>query len=235
MARKSKRPARKTAAAPRLRANATETPRERIVSAFMGLLAENPFEQIGLADVASRAGVTLSELREEFGSLLAILGAHVKEIDRIVLDGVDPDLAEEPARERLFDVLMRRLEALTPYRAAIRSLTRSAMRNPGLAFALNGLAVRSQRWMLTAANIDNLGTKGLMRAQGLAVLFACALRTFVDDDDPNLSRTMAELDRELERGQRWSGFLDDVCSVPASCLRRGRRRRGRHRDEAAAA
>src|SRR5687767_13601247 len=157
MARKSapKRAARKRPAAQRAspRPSAGEGARARIIAAFMALLAENPFEQIGLADVASRAGVSLSELREEFGSLLAILGAHVKDIDRIVLDGVDPDLAEEPARERLFEVLMRRLEALTPYRASIRSLTRSAMRHPSLAFALNGLAVGSQRWMLTAANI----------------------------------------------------------------------------------
>ena len=233
MARKSKRPARKTAAPPR--PNPTESPRERIVAAFMGLLAENPFEQIGLADVAARAEISLSALREEFGSLLAILGAHVKEIDRIVLDGVDPDLAEEPARERLFDVLMRRLEALTPYRAAIRSLTRSAMRNPGLAFALNGIAVGAQRWMLTAANINTAGTKGVLRAQGLAVLFACVLRVFAEDDDPSLSRTMAELDRELERGQRWSGFLDDVCEIPTACVRRSRRRRGRDRDDAVAA
>jgi AcrR family transcriptional regulator len=160
------------------------SPRQRIVAALMALLAENPIEQIGLSDVAARAGVSLSELRNEFGSLLAILAAHVKEIDRIVLDGIDASLAEEPARERLFDVLMRRLEALAPYRAAVRSLMRSAVRHPSLGFALNGLAVRSQRWMLTAANIDSAGPKGMVRAQGLALLFGCVLRTFVDDDPP---------------------------------------------------
>ena len=62
-------------------------------------------------------------------------------------------MAEEPPRERLFDVLMRRLEALAPYKDAVRSLMRSARRNPGLALALNGMALRSQRWMLTAAGI----------------------------------------------------------------------------------
>jgi AcrR family transcriptional regulator len=244
MARKSvpkrqprKRPAPSRAKMPRTRApriDANESPRARIIGAFMGLLAENPFEQIELAEVASRADVSLSELRDEFGSLMGIVGAHIKEIDRVVLDGVDPDLAEEPARERLFDVLMRRLEVLTPHRAALRSLSRSAMCNPGLAFAFNGLAVRSQRWMLTAADIDSSGPKGFLRAQGLALLFACVLRTFIDDDDPNLSRTMAALDKELERGQRWSGFLDDVCSIPKNVLRRGGRRR-RGREEAAAA
>ena len=76
----------------------------------MALLAEHRFEQIGLAEVAGRAGIKLSQLRAEFGSTLAILAAHIKDIDRTVLAGGDADMAEEPARERLFDVLMRRLE-----------------------------------------------------------------------------------------------------------------------------
>ena len=62
-----------------------------------------------------------------------------------------------PPRERLFDVLMRRLEILAPHREAVRSLLRSARRNPPLALALNGLAVRSQQWMLTAAGIERIG------------------------------------------------------------------------------
>ena len=79
--------------------------------------------------------------------------------------------------------LMRRIEAMAPYREATRSLLKSASCNPGLALALNGLAVRSQHWMLTAADIDAAGPRGAIRAQGLAALFAQVLRTWVDDDD----------------------------------------------------
>jgi hypothetical protein len=150
-----------------------------------------------------------------------------------VLSGGDADMAEEPPRERLFDVLMRRLEVLDGHKAAVRSLARSAMCNPGLALALNGLAVRSQQWMLTAADISAAGPKGMLRAQGLALLFAQVLRSWVDDDDDN-ARTMAALDRALARGQRWSGFLDDVCRIPA-CVGRARRRRRGSEDEAVAA
>ena len=104
--------------------------------------------------------------------------------------------------------------------------TDAASRNPGLTFALNGLAVRSQQWMLTAADISASGPKGMLRAQGLAMLFASVLRTFVDDDDPGQARTMAALDRALARGQRWSGFLDDLCGIPGRiCGTRARRRR----------
>ena len=64
-----------------------DPPRERIIEAFMALLAEKPIEQIGFAEIAERAGVTLAELRGEFGSPLAILAAHIKELDRKVLAG----------------------------------------------------------------------------------------------------------------------------------------------------
>jgi len=226
MARKPTRPAKAAAsAAPR----SGNTERDRIIAAFMALLAEKPIEQIGFAEIATRAGVSLSELRNTFGSTISILAAHMKEIDRVVLAGGDADMAEEPPRERLFDVLMRRIEALAPHKAAVRSLARSASRNPGLALALNGLAVRSQQWMLTAADIHASGPKGMMRAQGLALLFASVLRTWVNDDDPGLARTMAALDRALARGQRWSGFLDDVCRIPA-CVGRLRPRRRRDTD-----
>jgi len=209
--------------------------RERIIAAFMALLADKSIEQIGFAEIAKAAGVSLSELRGQFGSTLAMFAAQVKETDRAVLAGADDDMTEEPPRERLFDVLMRRLEVLEPHKAAVRSLTRSAMRNPGLAFALNGLAVRSQQWMLTAADIDAAGPRGMVRAQGLAVLFASVLRTWVDDDDPGLARTMATLDRALARGQRWSGFLDDVLRIPQRLGRRRRRRRDADDEGTAAA
>jgi AcrR family transcriptional regulator len=204
--------------------------RERIIAAFMALLGEAPIEQIGFAEIATRAGVSLAELRNAFGSKLAILAAHQKEIDRQVLAGIDADMAEEPPRERLFDVLMRRIEALTPHKAAVRSLIRSAGRNPGLALALNGLAARSQQWMMTAADIPASGPQGALRAQGLALLFASVLRTWLNDEDPGLARTMSALDRALARGQRLSGFLDDLCRIPASICRARPRRRRRDRD-----
>src|SRR5262245_30821026 len=167
MARKSKR--RRRVVPPQPPAP-VHSDREKIIGALMALLAERRFEQIGLAEVAGHAGLKLSQLRAEFGSTLAILAAHIKEIDRSVLAGGDVDMAEEPARERLFDVLMRRLEALAPYRDAVRSIMRSARRNPALAFALNAMAVRSQRWMLEAAGIGTAGPRGALPAPGAALM-----------------------------------------------------------------
>ena len=235
MARKSTRRKAPSRAAPRRKAAAPKRPaaantREAIIGAFMDLLSEKPFEQIGLADVATQADISLADLRQEFNSTLAILAGHVKMIDRAVLSGGDGDMADETARDRLFDVLMRRLEAMAPDRNALRSLLKSASRNPGLALALNAMAVRSQQWMLTAAGIPCAGPKGMIRAQGLAILFARVVMTFADDDDDN-TRTMAALDRALANGERYVTFLDGLCRfVPKP----GRGRRRRHMNDEAA-
>ena len=199
----------------------------------MALLGEHPFERIGLSEIAEQAAVSLADLRGEFSSKLAILAAEVKDLDRRVLSETAADMEEEPPRERLFDVLMRRLELLAAHKDAVRSLMRSARRDPPLALALNSMAVRSQQWMLTAAGISASGPKGMVRAQGLALLFARVLRTWVDDDDDN-TRTLAALDRELGRGQRFAGLLDELCRIPeAACAFRERLRgaRRRSRDE----
>jgi len=202
-------------------------PRNRIIDALMALLAEKRFEQISLGDVARQAGLGLADLRAEFSALPAILAAHSKMIDHKVLSADVSDMAEETPREKLFDVLMRRIEALTPHKAGLRSLLHSAARNPGLAMMLNALALRSLQFMLTAADIRVSGAKGVVRAQGLVLLYGRVLQTWVDDEDPGLARTMAALDRELERGARWSGFLDDLCCIPAILCRSGGRSRER--------
>jgi AcrR family transcriptional regulator len=231
MVRKPKRPTQTKAEPTPPRAGSD---RDKAVAALMELLAEQSFEDIGLAEVAGRAGIKLSQLRAEFGSTLAILGAHIKQIDNIVLDGGDADMAEETPRDRLFDVLMRRLEALAPYKDAVRSIMRTARRSPGLALALNAMAVRSQGWMLEAAGIGASGPRGALRAQGAALMFARVMTVWIDDDEEGLDRTMAALDRGLASAGRWDGFVGDLLSIPKCILRGPRRRRRRPADEGAA-
>jgi len=227
----AKRAARKTVRKPaprsaRTAASTLQTDREKIIAAFLAILEDKPFAAIGFDDIAQRSGLSLAQVRGEFASTFAVLAAYVKATDRAVLAQDMHDMSEEPARERLFDVLMRRLEVLAEQRDAVRSLLRSSRSNPPLALALNGLAVRSQKWMLTAAGINASGPRGMIRAQGLALLFASVLRTWVDDDDPGQARTMAALDRALGRGQRAVGLLGDLCAIPSRlCGLRSRRRR----------
>src|SRR4051812_12127902 len=114
MARKPQRPRQPAKERPAL-PPPVGTDRDKIAAAFMALLAEKRFEEIGFGEIAARSGLTLATCRGEFGSTLAIYAAHIKELDRKVLASGGSDMAEEPPRERLFDVLMRRIEMMAPY------------------------------------------------------------------------------------------------------------------------
>lgn len=202
------------------------SPRDRLIDAFMALLAERRFERIDLKDIAERAGVPLVDFRGEFGSTFDILAAFAKKIDRQVLAGIEPPDVDSTPRERLFDVLMQRFELLVPYRKALENLRPSAFAIPPLGVALSQITLRSMQWMLAAADINTSGMRGMVRAQGLAVLFARVFETWLDDSDPGLARTMAKLDRELSKAATWSSRLQEVCNFLPR-LPRGRRFRRR--------
>lgn len=179
----------------------TKRQRQSVISAFLGLLSEKSFAEIGLDEIAERSSMSLADLRGAFDGKLAIYEAFVRDIDEAVLAADVSDMSDEPPRERLFDVLMRRLDALAPHRAALRGIARSARQDPLLAASLNRIALTSQRWMLTAAGIRFEGLLGAAVTQGLVVSFARVLRVFLAEEDPGMPRTMAALDRELRRAQ----------------------------------
>jgi AcrR family transcriptional regulator len=176
-------------------------PRTRIVDALLTLAAEQPWDVITLSSIASRAEVSLADLRDAFPSKGAILGGFVRRIDRIVLEGTGDDMVDQPLRDRLLDVMMRRMDALLPYRNALRSITTGLERDPLGLLALNQQGLNSWRYMLEAAGLEVEGPLGTMKVQGAIVVFGRAFRTFLEEEDTALPRTMAMLDRELKRGE----------------------------------
>ncbi len=185
-------------------------PRDAIVEALMDLAGERVWEDISISDVVARANLSLADFREHYPSKGAVLGGFARKIDRIVLDGTTGDLADEPAKEQLFDVLMRRLDALTPYKHGLDGIAEWLGRSPMAAASVNRLEVNSMRFMLEAAGIDSEGPVGAVKVQGLALLWGRVLRTWFNDDDPGLAKTMALLDKELERGGKVVARAEDM-------------------------
>lgn len=193
--------------------------KEAIVQALMRLAAERAWKDIGIGDIAKAAEVSLADFRDHFPSKGAILAAFSRMIDRQVLEGTAADLAAEPARDRIFDVMMRRLDALAPYKLALKRIARTIDLDPMALAALNREATNSQRFMLTAAGISTDGHLGTLKLQGAVLVFAKTLRTWLDDSDPDLARTMATLDRELKRGERVLEGVDDLCRLTSPIRR----------------
>lgn len=190
-------------------------PRRQAVEALMRLAASRPWQEIELGDIASEADVSLATLRGLFPSKLAMLGGLTRIVDDAVLAGASDDLAGESVRERMFDLVMRRLDALAPYKEALRKIMPVLRRDPLTLASLNRGAVNSWRYMLASAGIQTEDGLGSVRVQGAVLLMARVAEVWLRDDEPELSKTMARLDRELKHAGWAMARIEDIHRLTA--------------------
>lgn len=173
------------------------------VAALMALILERGWRDTTLTDVAERAGMPLAELHSHYRSKSALLDAFAARMDAAVLAGgaTEPDASP---RDRLFEAVMRRFDAMRPWREALAALSREAPRDPALSlgFACGGLR-RGLDVLLVAAGLDDAGWRGMVRRKGIALIYLDALRAFLKDESEDLARTMAVLDRRLRQAEEF--------------------------------
>jgi ubiquinone biosynthesis protein COQ9 len=203
---------------------------DKILDAALRLAADRRWTEVTLRDIAGEAGLSLAALNEAVPSRAAILALLNRRIDQRMLAALDKDPVAGDAHDRIFEVLMRRLEVMAPYRAAVASIIADPATllddPPEIASSLG----RSLGWVLAAAGLEDSGGREIVKRLGLAAIYRRVLGVWVEDDDPGLARTMAVLDRALRDGETWLKRLAPALSLAgafgsaARALVRGRRR-----------
>ncbi len=179
----------------------------KVAAAAMRLAAERGWRRTGLLEVARASGVPLDRFYRRYPDRADVLAAVSRIADTAVLAGDMPFDVEESARDRLFDVMMRRYDALLPYREGLRAVVRDLRAEPLTALAFSRHFGRSMAWMLRAAGVEADGRGGALLTAGLGAVQARVMRVFLEDDTADLARTMAALDAELRRAERWAATL----------------------------
>ena len=185
---------------------AAADPEARLVAGLWRVVARHGWDGLTMRRVSAASGVSLAELRRRCPTPSVLLALHNRVVDQQVLEGTVPDSGDTP-RERLFDVLMRRIDALQPHRRGVLRLLDEALADPVLALALFSGLPRSMAWMLEAARIGTDGFAGALRANGLAAVWLYTLRAWARDNTEDLGPTMAALDRALERAEQTARTL----------------------------
>lgn len=180
---------------------------DRICDTAIALASETPWQSIALADIASAAKLSLSQLHAAYPSRAAIVAAVMTRITRDVVAGHDPADLDEPPHDRLLDAMLRRFDAMTPNRAAIRSILRSLPGDPLGAACMAPHLFQSMGWVLESAGISSGGLLGGLRVKGVTAVYLAALPVWLRDDTEDLSRTAAFLDRRLRQAGRLASLV----------------------------
>jgi AcrR family transcriptional regulator len=184
-------------------AGASPSEADRIIDAALALTATAGWRGLSLAAIAGAAELPILRVYRVFNSKRAILCGFHRRVDEIVLAEPPAPEPDERPRDRLFDLLMRRFDALHPHKPALDVLRRELLGEPLTALCAGASLLRSMRWMLEAADIPTSGARGAVAVKLAAAAYLSAMRVWQRDDSPDLARTMAALDARLRRIERW--------------------------------
>jgi hypothetical protein len=174
--------------------------RDELLFAAMDMAATEGWAAVSSESLARELDLTREDViavMPDKTDLLHWLGAK---IDAAMHAGGAP---EGSARECLFELIMRRFDALAAYKEGVYAVAGYARMHPKLPLVLVGNFSRSLTDLLALAGLPH---SPLHRA-GLSVLMLAVFHVWLEDDTADLSPTMAALDRRLGQLEEAAEFL----------------------------
>jgi ubiquinone biosynthesis protein COQ9 len=175
-----------------------------LIAAAFQLAAEKGWPSVNLAAAARAAGLAPVRVRERFPGRSSVLLRFGRLADQAALAELS---SEGPVRDRLFDLLMRRIDTFQAHRPGVLAVLRALPSEPLTALLLALATRRSVRWMLEAADLSARGLRGELRVKGLIAVWLWTMRAWRTDEAEDLSATMAALDAGLRRAEQAAGWL----------------------------
>ena len=186
-----------------------------LIAAAFQVAADKGWRSVSVGAAGRAAGLPLARARERFPGRAAVLVRFGRLADQAALAEAPGD---GPPRDRLFDLLMRRIDMLQSHRAGVLALLRALPSEPTTAVLLTRATRRSMRWMLDAAGVPTRGINGELRVRGLLAVWLWTIRAWRSDETEDLSTTMAALDAALRRAEQaadWLGWRAAPAPQPA--------------------
>ena len=183
-------------------------PADRIIDAALALSVSGGWRKLTLSAIAKETGIDIADVRRQFPCKAVILQGLIRRIDEQALkDGADEGSSH---RDRLFDLLMRRFDALNPIKPAVAAIAKDGWCDPAAVLVTGPTLWRSMAKMLDAAGIKTKHLLGPARIKGLGLIYANAFRVWLGDDSADMAKTMAALDKGLRFAEKLEpAFRDD--------------------------
>ncbi len=183
---------------------------DKLIDAMLDLVATDGWSAVTLDAVAQKADVASSDARGLCAERGELLDAYARRVDLAAC--ADAQAGADPAAryDELLDILMRRFETLQRHRGAVMRLVREVPADPMTLLRRLPQSQRSFASLAAAAGYPDNYLSGVVFAKGLSAVWLATQRDWLRDDTPDLSVTMASLDRNLGRAIDLMG--------PALCL-----------------
>ncbi|HBM90447.1 MAG TPA: hypothetical protein DD400_01000 [Rhodospirillaceae bacterium] len=176
--------------------------KQKTAAAALALLTDYAWHEITLPLLAKKSKQPLAQLEKLLDSKEEILPLINNQIDRLTLQATPEAEEGLSLTELLFDILMTRFEVMEPYRFGLTALADEARRTPEIAYPLYKAHHKSMSLYLTHAGDCPTGLAHNLHTALLVGTYYLVFIKWCRDTSPDLSRTMAGLNRALQTLER---------------------------------
>lgn len=183
-----------------------------LLAAAFALIAEAGWHGYSALVLSERTGASLEDIHDLLPAPAALACRLGERLDRAMLAVPPDELAELSPRERLFELLMRRIDALAPFKPGLFRLSTEARAEIELGLAALASLDRMAGWLLDLAGLPGHGLRGRLARRALMLAYARVFAVWLKDDSPDLDATLAELDRRLDQLERLARLGDRLAA-----------------------
>ena len=170
---------------------------EIIFKACFDLIAEKGLGRSRISVLAKNLSVPLARFYKHYPNIESVILAFCDHIDHNMIKyAAEGDSANR--REHYFDMMMARFDAMQPYREGIKRWLDDLSKHPDLWLQTGKRWEQSLSLMLDVARDSPLFP---IKKIGLAGIYLIALKEWRQDESTDMGKTMATLDRALDRGE----------------------------------
>ncbi len=177
---------------------------KKIIDALFNLTPNMPWQDITMEEIAKVVKLDQMELDRYFTSKISILIAFNNQIDQQLniefnksIKGASADL-----RDEIFDIIMTKYDMLNSKKDGIRHIFKrrfpiELVANPKSYLNL----ANSMKLVLNLAGVITNTPIGCLRVNILSGIFLNSFISWLNDDSPDMSKTMVSLDKGLKQAE----------------------------------
>lgn len=177
----------------------------------MAEIAEHGWLGFNLSSLATapekkRKALSLADIYDRFPTKCALLDGFGRHIDRQMIDVAASEMTDSSPKERIFELLMRRFDALQSMKPGLKRLYDERHCDPALMLATARNLGRMAQWLVALSNPSLKGLRRTLAEKAIAALYVRCFAVWLTDETDDSAKTMAEMDKRLGQLERLAQF-----------------------------
>ena len=177
----------------------------KIIKLIFKKIESSGWESFNFNEFSKEQKIPIDKIRNFFVSKNQIITKFSKMIDFHVEQKISADdINMSSIKDNLFELIMLRFEEMEDYKISLRIITQSLVNNPLLLSRVSKNILNSLDFYLELSQGYDRSSMDLFKKNILFLVYSYCFNVWLNDNSPDLSSTMAELDRLLSMAENFS-------------------------------